>query len=236
MEFAKGAKVAQGSVLILPDDRNLTKIEKYLGASLSELKTYDGWQDFINYVTFEEPSLYDQKPGRFTSLGGLKVGVNFGAKMIVDLNTNVKTTITKVIELNGIKIITISGILITQELKDEFTASEWVIGGYDVFFIIASKSEPRDVVRLCGTNRQLRAWCDESFYAGMLRVHFNRESDTPKETYLDLVSPKVWACGLSDRGQLGLGKLKNALIPTLIPGLNKVVAISTGGDHSLFIA
>ena len=87
MEFAKGVKVPQGSVLILPDDRIVSSIEKYLTSPLSRLKTYEGWKDFISYVTFEEPNLYNQKPGRFTSLGGLKIGVNFGAKMIVDLNT-----------------------------------------------------------------------------------------------------------------------------------------------------
>ena len=195
MEFAKGVRVSQGSVLILPDDKFVSRIEKHLTSPLSRLKTYEGWSDFISYVTFDSEALFNQKPGRFTSLGGLKVDVNFGAKMIVDLNTNVKTKITKVIELNRIKIITISGILISEELKDRFVASRWTTLGRGVFETIASQSKPRDVVRLCGANQQLRAWCNEAFYAKMLRVHFNRESDTPKETYLNATGPKVWVCG-----------------------------------------
>ena len=69
----------------------------------------------------------------------------------------------------------------------------------------------------------------------MLRIHFNRESDTPKETYLEAIASKVWGCGSNSGRQLGLGNVARVDVPTLIPDLNNIIAISTGLFHSMFL-
>ena len=46
---------------------------------------------------------------------------------------------------------------------------------------------------------------------------------------------RVYAWGLGNSGQLGLGSFSNALTPTLVPTLSNVVAIAAGGSHSLAV-
>jgi alpha-tubulin suppressor-like RCC1 family protein len=46
----------------------------------------------------------------------------------------------------------------------------------------------------------------------------------------------VWAWGLNDKGQLGVGDYVNRLSPVQVPGLTGIVAISAGSSHSLALA
>jgi len=235
MEFAKGAKVPQGSVLILPDDTFVSKVEAYLSSQVHRLKTFEAWSDFVNYVTFDAPELYDQKGGRYTSLGGLKININFEKMLLKDVTANATLRVLQIIETSGIKIITISGILIAPEIKDRFVASQWSLLGRDVFLTIASQANPRDVVRLCGLNQKLRGWCDETFYANMLRVHFNRKSEKPKEEFSALTGPQVWGTGANNYKQLDLGDVRRVNIPTHITFVTNIKAIEAGVLMSLFL-
>jgi hypothetical protein len=45
----------------------------------------------------------------------------------------------------------------------------------------------------------------------------------------------VWACGINDAGQLGVGNLLNSNVPLKMVGLTNVIAISAGEFHSLFL-
>lgn len=196
MEFAKGVKLEKGSIIILPTDGIVPKIEEYLTIGLFRLKKLRSWSKFESYVIFNDKNLYNLKSGQFANPTGFKIDVNFKSKLIVDLKSRVSVRIVKIIDFNEIKIIAISGIFITQDIKDNFVADSWVSLGRDTFTLIARSAEPRDVVRLCGANRQLRSWCTENFYADMLRHHFNDASETPKETFFR--SNRVQSVGLRE--------------------------------------
>jgi hypothetical protein len=191
MDLAKGMRVASGTTLILIDDEFIPKFQKQLGIHVDKMKLLSPWQEFVSYVSFQETSLFDEESGVYVSEGGLKVEVDFETKRILDIKSQIKVRIVDIIETKGIKIITIAGIFITQALKDRFVAAYWVSVGPDVFKLLAKQVNPRDVVRLCGTNQKLRGFCTEKFYAEMLQHHYGQTSKNPGETFRDLAAPAI---------------------------------------------
>lgn len=69
------------------------------------------------------------------------------------------------------------------------------------------------------------------------QISFSQSIAAGSEYSLYLCSDgTVKAWGKNNKGQLGLGKLSNSIkLPTTIPNLTNVVAISAGFDHSLFL-
>jgi hypothetical protein len=189
MDLAKGLKLEQGTTIILTDDQYVSALQPKFGVHMDRLKFLSPWSDFQSYVSFNDENLFNQESGQYVSQGNLTIKINFTNKKLLDVNSKTTFRIVNIIEVKGIKIITITGIIITQALTDRFVSAYWVSVGPDVFKLLAKNVKPRDVVRLCGTNQKLRAWCNDNFYAEMLQHHFNQKSPTPGTTFRDLTKP-----------------------------------------------
>jgi alpha-tubulin suppressor-like RCC1 family protein len=235
MEYGSDVHIAAGNVLFLPDDSVVQKVQERLGVELSRMKKLKAWTQFISFVTFSDPELFSGASGEYQNAYG-KIEVDF-KKMKLMVSPNVTLSISKVIEHNGFKIVSIKGILISQALIDLFVSEFWSSLPADVFFMLASNVNPTDVLRLCSTSKSLQSKCDAKFYSKMLQVHYGRNSEQPKATFIRLANAKVWSCGNGDGGQLGHGDETDQLIPKQIESLSGAIAIaiSAGDSHSLFL-
>jgi hypothetical protein len=191
MELVKGLILEQGTTIILPDDRAVPALQAKLGVHMDRLRFLSPWPEFQSYISFKDQSLSGEQSGEYTSKGGLQIKIDFEHAKLLDMNLNKTMRIVNIINIKGIKIITIAGMIITEELKDRFVAAYWVYVGPDVFRLLAKNVKPRDVVRLCGTNQKLRAFCTDDFYKEMLQHHYRQKSKTPGATFRDLAAPSV---------------------------------------------
>ena len=186
MEFVRGIKCRQGSVLILPDDSVVQKVQESLGVHVGRMKMLEPWSDFVKYVTFDNATIYNEESGTYVSAGGFKVDINFETKSISYSNSK-EMQIMDILEIKScLKIITINGLFMSTELRDRMVAAFWISSGRNFFTLIARSAKPLDVLRLCSTNQKLKSWCDASFYADMLQHHFGERNDDPKGRFKDL--------------------------------------------------
>jgi hypothetical protein len=197
MDLAKGLKLEEGTVIILTDDQYVPALQPKLGVHMDRLRFLSPWSEFQSYVSFKNQSLFEEQSGQYTSEGGLKIKINFNNKKLLDMNSETAFRIVNIFDIKGIKIITIPGIIITQDLMDRFVAAYWVSVGPDVFKLLAKNVYPRDVVRLCGTNKKLRGFCTENFYAEMLQYYYGQTSKSSSSTFRHLAAPGIWTGGLS---------------------------------------
>jgi hypothetical protein len=191
MQLAKGIKLEQGTTIILTDDKYISALQAKFGVHMDRLKFLSPWPEFQSYVSFNDESLFGEQSGQYRSEGGLQIKINFTNMKLLDMNSETTFRIINIFDIKGIKIITIPGMIITQDLMDRFVAAYWVFVGPDMFRLLAKTAKPRDVVRLCGANQKLRGWCNKDFYAQMLRHHYGQESPTPAETFRDIARPKL---------------------------------------------
>jgi alpha-tubulin suppressor-like RCC1 family protein len=233
MEYGSDVHIAPENVLFLPEDSVVQKVQERLGVELSRMKKLKAWTQFISFVTFSDPELFSGVSGEYQNAYG-KIEVDF-KKMKLMVSPNVTLNISKVTELRGFKIVSIKGILISQALIDLFVSEFWSSLPADVFFMLASNVNPRDVLRLCSTSKSLQSKCDAKFYSKMLQVHYGRKSEQPKATFIRLANAKVWSCGRGAEAQLGHGDKADQLIPKRIESLSDLIAISGGSEHSLFL-
>jgi hypothetical protein len=226
MQLAKGIKLEQGTTIILTDDQYVPALQPKLGVHMDRLKFLSPWPEFQSYVSFKDESLFKQASGVYVSHGNLQIKVNFESKKLIDMNSETTFRIVKIITISGIQIITIPGMIITQALMDRFVAAYWVFVGPNVFRLLAKQANPRDVVRLCGANQKLRAWCNDNFYAEMLQHHYQQTSKNPGETFRDLVSPAIYDLEFD-----GSRPMTRDEIPRLLDG-DKFIAISSADYNS----
>lgn len=233
MEYVQGVNVKSGTVLFVPANEAVQKVQERLGVHVDRMKKLPAWKDFISYITFSDSNLFAEKSGEYENESGLKILVDFVEGVIVEGDTTFQ--IGKIQDYHGTKVVGIWGILITSELRQRFVAEFWETLPRDVLVLVASQAQPRDIGRLCSSSKTLVSKCDENFYKQMLKVHYNRESDTPKKTFISLSRAKVWTCG--DMFNATLSERRNATImtPELVKSLDNIISFSASNVHSLFL-
>ena len=133
MEFAKGIKCRAESVLILPDDSVVQKVQESLGVHVGRMKMLEPWSDFVKYVTFDSSELYGEQSGVYISEAGFQIDVDFESKSISYSNSK-EMQIISILEIKGcLKIITINGLFMTSELRDRMVAAFWISSGRNFF-------------------------------------------------------------------------------------------------------
>lgn len=186
MEFAKGIKCEEGLTIFLPADEFIPNVQQGIGVEMTKMKKLPVWQSYVEYVSFKDADLYDERSGKYQSIGNLKIEIDFTTKKIRYGSKSVMN-IVEVFEVkNCIKVVAIAGMFMTPIFKDRFVSEFWVNAGKDFFKLLAKSANPRDVSRLCTTNKQLSSWCGDSFYAEMLQHHYGEVSEDPKSRFIEL--------------------------------------------------
>ena len=120
MELIRGFRVPQQSTVIFPDESVLKSVEKKFGRTIEEIRNHPEYVQLITDFVLDSNSIFRGNNGNFTTSKGQRYFVDFDSGLVIDTTTGVKIKIINNYVKNGIRFISIRGIITTAERVRSF--------------------------------------------------------------------------------------------------------------------